>query len=115
MKPELFELLDRHVAAFNLRVETGEWNAMVEGFTPDGELHFVGVPAGPFAGRYTIAEAYRESPPDDEIAIVEASIVGGDVVAAYSWRRDEGAKSGLLVLTPYKAKIRRLVVTFEPR
>jgi len=111
---EPFELLDSHVAAFNQGVETGDWNPMVEGFTPDGELHFVGVEAGPFKGRYPIAEAYREQPPDDEIAILEASVVGGEVVAAYSWRAAEGAKSGLLVLTPYKARIRRLVVTFEP-
>jgi hypothetical protein len=112
---EPFELLDRHVAAFNEGVASGDWNHMVEGFTPDGELHLVGVEAGPFKGRYTIAEAYREQPPDDEIAVLEASVVGGEVVAAYGWRRDEGRKGGLLVLTPYKAKIRRLVVTFEPR
>ena len=31
------------------------------------------------------------------------------------WSRDEGRKGGLMVLTPYKAKIRRLVVTFAPR
>jgi hypothetical protein len=111
---EPFELLDRHVAAFNMGVTSGDWNPMVEGFTPDGELHFVGVPAGPFRGRYTIAEAYREQPPDDEIAILEASVVGGEVVAAYSWRKDDGAKSGLLLIQPYKAKIQRLVMTFEP-
>jgi hypothetical protein len=112
---EPFELLDLHVAAFNQGVATGEWEPMVDGFTPDGELVFVGVPAGPFKGRYTIAEAYREQPPDDEISVVEASVVGGEIVAAYSWRRDEGRKSGLMVLTPYKARIRRLVVTFDPR
>jgi hypothetical protein len=112
---EPFELLDLHVAAFNDGVETGEWDRMVEGFTPDGELVFVGVPAGPYKGRYVIAEAYRENPPDDQIRVLEASVVGGEVVAAYSWREDEGAKAGLMVLTPYKAKVRRLVVTLDPR
>jgi hypothetical protein len=112
---EPFELLDLLVAAFNEGVASGDWEHMVESFTPDGELHFVGAPVGPFKGRYTIAEAYREQPPDDEIAVLEASVVGGDVVASYGWRRDEGRKAGLLVLSPYKAKVRRLVVTFEPR
>jgi hypothetical protein len=111
---EPFELLDLHVAAFNQGVETGEWDAMVEGFTPDGELVFVGAPAGPYKGRYVIAEAYRENPPDDQIAVLEASVVGGEIVAAYSWR-SEGTKAGLMVLTPYKAKLRRLVITFDPR
>jgi hypothetical protein len=112
---EPFELLDLHVAAFNQGVETGEWDLMVEGFTPDGELVFVGAPAGPYKGRYVIAEAYRENPPDDGILVLEASVVGGEVVAAYSWLKDEGRKAGLLVLTPYKAKLRRLVVTFDPQ
>jgi hypothetical protein len=112
---EPFELLDLHVAAFNQGVATGEWEPLVEGLTPDGELVFVGSPAGPFKGRYVIAEAYRETPPDDEIAILEASVVGGEIVAAFSWRKDEGRKAGLLVLTPYKAKLRRVVVTFDPQ
>jgi limonene-1,2-epoxide hydrolase len=112
--PEPFELLDLHVAAFNHAVQTDDWDALVEGFTPDGELVFVGVPAGPFTGRDAIAQAYRERPPDDEISILGASAVGGEIVAAYSWRRADGRKAGLLVLTPHEAKLRRLVVTFDP-
>jgi hypothetical protein len=88
---------------------------MVEGFTPDGEVVFVGAPVGPFRGRFTIAEAYAASPPEDEIRVLEASVVGGEVVAAYGWARDEGRKAGLIVLTPYKRKIQRLVVTFDPQ
>jgi steroid delta-isomerase len=111
---EPFELLDLHVAAFNHGVETGDFEPMVQGFVPDGELLFVGAPVGPFTGRYAISEAYRASPPDDQIRVLEASVVGGEVVAAYGWAKDEGAKAGLLVLTPYKAKLQRLVVTFDP-
>jgi hypothetical protein len=112
---EPFELLELHVAAFNEGVETGEWERLVEGFTPDGELIFVGAPAGPYKGRYVIAEAYRERPPDDGIAILEASVLGGEIVASYGWLKDDGRKAGLLVLTPYKAKLRRLVVTLDPQ
>jgi steroid Delta-isomerase len=113
--PEPFELLNLHVAAFNQGVETGDFEPLVQGFVPDGELVFVGAPAGPFKGRYAISEAYRESPPDDEIRVIEASVVGGEVVAAYGWAKDEGAKAGLLILKPYKLKLQRLVVTFDPR
>ncbi len=112
---ELLELLDLHVAAFNHGIETGDFEPMVQGFVPDGELIFVGAPAGPFTGRHAISDAYRESPPDDEIRVLEASVVGGEVVAAYGWARDEGAKAGLLILTPYELKLRRLVVTFDAR
>jgi hypothetical protein len=112
---EPFELLDLHVAAFNHGVRSGDWNPCVEGFVPDGELVFVGAPAGPFKGRYAIATGYEANPPDDEIRVVEASVVGGEVVAAYGWSRTEGAKAGLMILTPYKLKIQRLVVTLDPR
>jgi hypothetical protein len=111
---EPFELLDLHVAAFNHGVQTGDWNPLVEGFVPDGEMVFVGAPAGPYAGRYAIAEAYAASPPDDEIRVLEASVVGGEVVAAYGWSKSDGAKAGLLILTPYKLRLQRLVVTFDP-
>ena len=112
---EPFELLDLHVAAFNQGVESGDWNPMVEGFTPDGEVVFVGAPVEPLKGRYVIAEGYRENPPDDEVRILEAAVLGGEIVASYGWSRDEGQKAGLMVLTPYKAKIRRLLITFDPR
>jgi steroid Delta-isomerase len=111
---EPFELLDLHVAAFNHGVESGDWNPLVEGYVPDGELVFVGRPHGPFQGRFAIAEAYEADPPDDQIRVVEASVVGGEIVAAYGWSKDEGAKAGLMILTPYKLKLQRVVVTVDP-
>jgi hypothetical protein len=111
---DAFQLLELHVAAFNHGVESGEWEPMVENFAPDGELVFVGGTGRTLAGRYAIAEAYRESPPDDAISILEAAILGGDLVASWGWREAEGEKAGLLVITPFKATIQRLVVTLDP-
>ena len=50
-------LLDREVAAFNEGVRTGDWASLVELFTHDAELEFVGIPVGPFRGRAAIADA----------------------------------------------------------
>ena len=51
------QLLNLHVDRFNQAVRTGDWEPMMEHFTENAELRFEGVPAGPFEGRETIAEA----------------------------------------------------------
>ena len=114
-EPKPFELVARHVAAFNHGVATGDWSAFVDGFAADGEVVFVGAPVGPFAGRDAIRAAYEEQPPDDELRVLDRAVVGGKVVAAYGWARDGGAKAGLMVLTPAGDRLRRLVVTFDQR
>ena len=55
------DLFDRHVERFNSGVRTGDYGPMLEQFTADAELHFEGVPVGPFVGRSVIAEAYARS------------------------------------------------------
>jgi hypothetical protein len=60
------ELLAEHVDRFNAAVGSGDFGPMLELFTDDAALEFVGVPVGPFEGREAIAAAYREQPPDDE-------------------------------------------------
>ena len=64
------DLFDRHVERFNHGVRTGDFGPMLEQFTADAELHFEGVPVGPFVGRSVIAEAYAQNPPDDEIDVL---------------------------------------------
>ena len=44
-------LLEREVEAFNAGVRIGDWSTLVELFTDDAELEFVGIPVGPFVGR----------------------------------------------------------------
>jgi steroid delta-isomerase len=109
-----FDLLREHVERFNAGVRSGHWVAMVELFTEDAELVFVGVPVGPLVGRAAIAEAYRTSPPDDEIRPLEPAEQGGTVVAGYAWLRQPDVRAGEMRLTPAGDRIRRLVVTLDP-
>ena len=81
------EFVHRHARLFNDGVRTGDFAPMIEGFTDDAELIFVGVPAGPYRGRRAIEAAYRETPPDDGIEIL--SIL--EARTARSWRRTRGS------------------------
>jgi hypothetical protein len=86
---------------------------MVDGFAPDAEMAFVGVPVGPFAGRDAIAAAYAERPPDDEIRLLGEPRVDGETVESdYAWAA-EGTRAGRMILTARDDTIARLVVTFE--
>ena len=102
-------LLRREVAAFNDGVRTGDWSSLVELFTEDAELEFVGIPVGPFRGRDAIAEAYRGQPPDDEIVVLNDR---GDS-AVYAWSRDPERPAGELHLEERDGAIARLRVLYE--
>jgi hypothetical protein len=105
-------LLEQHVERFNEGVRSGDFAPMVAAFAEDAELHFEGVPVGPFVGRNAIDSAYREQPPDDQIEILGSEERDGVLVARYAWRRDEGRQAGELLLTPRDEQIEKLVVTF---
>jgi steroid Delta-isomerase len=105
-------LLEEHVERFNQGVRSGDFAPMVAAFAADAELHFEGVPVGPFIGRDAIDAAYREQPPDDEVEILGAEVRDGVVVARYAWLRDEGRQAGEMRLTPRDGQIQKLVVTF---
>jgi steroid Delta-isomerase len=107
------QLLNQHVDRFNRAVRTGEWEEMTSYFTDDAELRFEGVPAGPFEGRDTIAAAYSEMPPDDEVRILGSDQVGDETIAGYAWAADPERRAGELRLTERDGRIVRLVVTFE--
>jgi RimJ/RimL family protein N-acetyltransferase len=110
--PDGVRLLHDHVLRFNEAVRTAEWEPMLELFTEDAELVFEGVPAGPFRGRDTIAAAYAEQPPDDQVVTLRVSD-GDDVTALYAWRKEPGTVAGRMVLRPRDGHIARLLVTFE--
>ena len=80
---------------------------MAAAFTEDAEMHFEGVPAGPFLGRDAIEAAYREQPPDDEVEIIGSEERDGVVIARYAWRRDNGRKAGEMRLYPRNRHIRQ--------
>ena len=109
----LAELLADHVTRFNDGVRSGDFESMLELFADDSVLEFEGVPGGPFHGIDAIRAAYREQPPDDEIAIEEPRQDADTIVAPYGWQRDGGRRAGELRLTIREARIVRLVVTFD--
>ena len=88
------QLLNEHVDRFNHAVRTGEWDQMTSHFTDDAELRFAGVPVGPFEGRETIARAYREQPPDDEVRLLDSDQVGDETIAGYAWAAEPEKRSG---------------------
>ena len=105
--------LDDHVRRFNEAVRSGNYDAMLEGFTADAAMAFEGVPVGPFIGREAIAEAYAQQPPTDEIRLLGEPRVDGDTVESdYAWAA-EGRRAGRMILAARDGKIARLVVTFE--
>lgn len=99
-----------HVARFNAAVRTGEWDDLVAGFAADARLEFVGVPAGPYAGRAAIAAAYRDRPPDDTMSVRRSRTDGAVEVVDFEWTRGGG---GVMTLawTP-DGLLERLVVEF---
>jgi ketosteroid isomerase-like protein len=106
-------VLAEHVGRFNDAVRSGDYAEMVDGFAPDAEMAFEGVPVGPFSGRAAIAEAYAQQPPDDEIVLLGEPRVEGDTVETdYAWAV-QGTRAGRMILTARDGEITRLVVTFE--
>lgn len=115
MRRSALELLAAHVEAFNDGVRSGDFRTMLEGFTPDAEMTFRGVPVGPFGGRESIERAYREQPPDDELRIVDAyERDDGVIVAQYAWAKMPSTIAGEMFITPEDDQIARLTVTFHP-
>jgi steroid Delta-isomerase len=102
-------LLLREVSAFNVGARSGDWSQLVELFTEDAELEFVGIAVGPFHGRAAIAEAYRAQPPDDEIVVLEDR---GDS-AVYAWSREPERPAGELHLEERNGAIVRLRILYE--
>jgi steroid Delta-isomerase len=106
-------MLVEHVRRFNEGVRTGDFGPMLAAFAPDAEMVFKGVPAGPFAGRDAIAEAYARQPPDDEVVLLGEPRVEGDAVESdYAWA-SKGTRAGRMILTAREGEIARLVVTLE--
>jgi hypothetical protein len=106
-------LLDDHVRRFNEGVRSGDFAPMAAAFAEDAEMHFEGVPVGPFVGRDAISAAYREQPPDDEVEIFDAEERDGIIVARYAWLRDDGRQAGEMRITQRNGQIQKLVVTFD--
>jgi steroid Delta-isomerase len=100
----------RHVAAFNDSVRSGEWEDFSGRFTPDATMRFVGVSAGPFAGREAIAAGYAAQPPSDTLTVTRG-VSSGDVDELwFCW--DRSSATGTMVLRWRGDLIDELTITF---
>ena len=111
--PGPLDVLARYVESFNEGARRGDFASMVATFSDDAELVFEGLPIGPFHGRDEIAQAYREQPPDDLIAVRDAVVDGNDVTVVYGWQRDGYTRAGEMRLAIDGEHVRRLVITFD--
>jgi SnoaL-like domain len=81
------------VAEFNDAVAARNFSLFLLLFTDDAVIRFENVPGSgslEYTGRDAYTRAYAERPPDDKIDISgDVRIEGGDVVAPFTWQRDE--------------------------
>ena len=97
MNPQ--QLAADHVRRFNASVAAGDFSPLVESLADDATMAFEGTPVGPFAGKAAIAEAYRQSPPDDTIEVVEVRQTDpAGALVEYAWRSDPAKTTGRMRL-----------------
>jgi hypothetical protein len=105
---------DRHVAAFNDAVASGDFGDFLDRFDDAAVIRFENVPSAgvlEFAGRPAYAEAYARMPPDDQIDIAGPPREDdGAVVIPFAWRRD--GSRGTMRLALANGSITRMTVTF---
>ncbi|MBX6357533.1 MAG: nuclear transport factor 2 family protein [Micromonosporaceae bacterium] len=93
------QLAADHVRRFNACVAAGDFSPLVESIAEDATMAFTGTDFGPFAGRAAIAEAYRQSPPDDTIEVVDVRQTDpATALVAYTWRSDPAKATGQMRL-----------------
>ena len=104
------EKVTQHVAAFNVAVESGEWERFTDRFAADAVMRFTNGAAGPFHGREAIARGYVEQPPDQTMRVLDISSGGGVDTVRFAWA--SGA-AGTMELTWQDQLVSELVITFE--
>jgi steroid Delta-isomerase len=103
------EKVTQHIAAFNVAVESGEWDRFAERFAEDAVMRFTNAPAGPFNGRAEIARGYVRQPPDETMSILDISTDGETDTVRFAWA--SGA-AGTMLLTWRGPLVSELVITF---
>jgi len=102
------ELLRAYVERHNEGVRAGEFLRLAAILSRDAAMRFHGIPAGgPFEGARAILAAFAESPPDDELVILEQQ----GVEALYAWRREPERPAGRLRITVTRGRITAIDVT----
>jgi hypothetical protein len=108
------EIARDHIAAFNEAVATGTFEDFLTRFSAEAVMRFENVPGAgtlEFDGLATIAAAYREQPPDDQIdAAGQARNEHGTIVIPFTWRLDGGP--GVMHIEREGERITRMTVIF---
>lgn len=107
-------LLAQYAALHNEGVRTGSFTALGRLFAVDAEMHFAGVPVGPFIGREAILQAFATHPPDDELVLREIETTRDGERCQYSWARSPTVVAGTLELTRRGTDIRMLRISAAP-
>jgi steroid Delta-isomerase len=110
-EPELRSRLEHHVEMFNEAVRTGDFGDFLASFAEDAVMQIDGAAAGPVRGRAAIAEAYRDAPPADTMALMAMETDGEDAVrASFDWDNQSGG--GQMYLRWQGSQLAELVVSF---
>ena len=107
--------LENYLAVHNAAVVSGDYSGVVELFTVDGELRFVGVELGPYKGHSEIAQAFKDYPPSDTLILSSVAADGNKATAVYARSSEPDKRVGTLVLTGENEKIQRLTISVQAR
>ena len=109
------ETLEHYLGVHNQSVHNGDFAPVVQLFTPDGELHFVGVELGPYRGHAEITQAFQDYPPSDALVLVSTAADGNKATGIYARSSDPEKWVGTLVLTAEGPLIQRLTIAVQPK
>lgn len=107
-------VIEEYIRRHNFGVRTRNFAPLLELFDEHAELHFRGIPLGPFHGRALVARAFAEYPPDDEIRCVRMERVADDRRLTLLWKSASAAQAGTLEFMITDLRIRHLVIAIEP-
>jgi hypothetical protein len=99
-----------------LGVASGDFSTLCALFAEDGSLEFQGLNQGPFHGRSAISEAFKQTPPDDELMwgdIVDVDEAGVSGCAAYGWRSHSNRRGGMICITIGLGGISKVLVIVQ--
>jgi hypothetical protein len=105
----------RHVERFNAAVRSGDWTEFLAGFADSARVEFTGGAAGQFTGRFTglpaITQAYRTSPPDDTLEILDVAATRWTDTVRFAWTA--GGTGTLWLAWTGAEKLNVMVVDFD--
>jgi steroid Delta-isomerase len=102
--------VEEHFLLFNAAVRNHDWTAFLATFAPDAVMRFEGIPAGPYAGRDQIAQAYAERPPSDTMTRRSVARAGDHDTIGFTWDAGGG---GTMELSWREGLIAALIITFD--